>query len=237
MNGDLSQIDSIEVEEEIDLFYHLAWEGVSTDFKNDYAIQLRNVEHSLRCFRFAKKNKSKKFIFVSSASEYAYSGKPIDGLTTLPAPCDAYAAVKTSIHIYLELLSKQLEMPYTRIILPSIYGGKRKDANIITYTIRTLLNDKKPSFTKLEQIWEYVYVDDAIDALVIVAENGRNGKSYPIGWGKQEPLAAFIYKIRDEIDPKLELGIGDRPYKTAKVDNCIMDISQTITDTGFFPQS
>ncbi len=218
-----------------DLFYHLAWEGVSTDQKNDMAVQLRNVAYSIDCCKYAHKIRSRKFIFPGSASEYAYSDRPIDGVSTLPAPCDAYAAVKASVHICLELTAKQLGLPYVRLLLPSIYGGRRNDANIITYTIQALLRGERPTFSKLEQMWEYVYADDAVRALLQIGERGIAGKSYPVGWGQKKKLAAYIYMVRDSIDPALELGIGERPYKTGRVDHCIMDTAQTITDTQYFP--
>lgn len=232
---DLKDIDSVELDVVPDLFYHLAWEGVSTEKKNDVYVQMRNLDYSLNCLKYAKKIGAKKFIFLGSASEYAYSEKPIDGFSVVPAPCDAYSAMKASVHINLELMSHQLEMSYVHILLPSIYGEKRNDANIITYTIKSLLGGERPTFTALEQIWEYVYVDDAIKALAVIGEKGQNGKSYPVGWNKQVPLAEYIFAVRDSIDPTLEMGVGERPYKTGRIDNCIMDTTQTLADTQFQP--
>jgi nucleoside-diphosphate-sugar epimerase len=199
------------------------------------AMQLRNVAYAVDCYRYAHKIGSGKFIFPGSASEYAYSDKPIDGVSVLPAPCDAYAAVKASVHICLELTARQLGLPYVRILLPSIYGGQRSDANIITYTVRALLRGERPAFSKLEQMWEYVYIDDAVRALVQIGERGISGKSYPVGWGRKTTLAEYIRMVRDSIDPALALGIGEQPYKTGRVDHCIMDPTQTITDTQYFP--
>ena len=233
---DMDNIGDLEINISPDLFYHLAWEGVSTKYKNYHSIQIRNLKYSIDCFAFANQIRSKKFVFLGSASEYAYSDKAIDGKSVVPAPCDEYSAVKACAHIYLQLLAKQHGLPYVRVILPSIYGGKRADANIITYTIQELLNKRKPAFTKLEQLWEYVYIDDAINALYKIGEKGISGRSYPVGWNRSRKLAEYIYIIRDIIDPKLDLGVGEKPYKTGRVDNCIMDTSITIEDIDFEPQ-
>ena len=232
---DLKYINEVDIPVKPDLFYHLAWEGVSTDYKNNMDVQMRNLGYSRGCFEYAQNIRTKKFVFLGSASEYAYSDKPIDGISVVPAPCDAYAAVKAMVHIQLELMSQQCGLPYVRILLPSIYGGQRNDANIITYTIKALLGGERPTFTKLEQIWEYVYVEDAVRALAQIGKRGISGRSYPVGWNQRIPLSDYIYMVRDSIDPKLELGVGERSYKTGKIDNCIMDTTQTIADTQYRP--
>jgi nucleoside-diphosphate-sugar epimerase len=41
--------------------------------------------------------------------------------------------------------------------------------------------------------------------------------------------------LRDAVDPKLPLGIGELPYKTERVDNSFADLSLLQHDTGFSP--
>ena len=118
-------------------------------------------------------------------------------------------------------------------VITSIYGPGRNDDNLITYCIKTLLKGEKPSFTGLEQQWDYLYIDDLIDALVAVGEKGIGGKTYPIGSGENKQIVEYVKIIRDMIDPTLPLGIGDIPYKNKTIDNQILDISELNEDTGF----
>ena len=96
-----------------------------------------------------------------------------------------------------------------------------------------MLKGEKPSFTGLEQQWDYLYIDDLIDALVAVGEKGIGGKTYPIGSGENKQIVEYVKIIRDMIDPTLPLGIGDIPYKNKTIDNQILDISELNEDTGF----
>ena len=102
--------------------------------------------------------------------------------------------------------------------------------------VKTLLKGEKPSFTGLEQEWDYLFIDDLIMALIALGRKGIGGKTYPIGSGKHQQMAEYVKTIRDEINPSLPLGIGDLPYKNPdKIDNQILDISELINDTGFKP--
>ncbi|HEX3029607.1 MAG TPA: NAD(P)-dependent oxidoreductase [Clostridia bacterium] len=218
-----------------DTMYHLAWVGVSTTFKNDISVQSKNINFAFNAMELARNFGCGRVICTGSVSEYAYAGSAVNGLQP-PSPGDMYAATKAAVHTYCELLARQYEIGFNWILIPSIYGPGREDNNLITYTINTLLDGKKPSFTKLEQIWDYVYIDDVIKTLYLVGENGIGIKTYVTGYGQSRQLNSYVKIIRDAINPSAELGIGDLPYKTSRVDNAVVDISELQKDTGYMPE-
>ncbi|WOO35453.1 NAD(P)-dependent oxidoreductase [Anaerocolumna sp. AGMB13020] len=218
-----------------DLFYNLAWIGVSSTYKNDFEIQSQNIAHSLEALKLAEKLKCSKVIYPGSVSEYAYAETPVNG-RNLPCPADMYSACKTSVHFICDLYSRQNNLEFLWVLIPSIYGPGREDNNIITYAIKTFLSNKKPSFTKLEQMWDYLYIDDLIAALYLLGQQGIGGKTYVVGTGNSYPLSKYIEIIRDIINPSLPMGIGELPYKTTKVDNSIVDITLLTEDTDYKPR-
>lgn len=217
-----------------DALYHFAWAGVSTTYKNDFDMQSANIAASLQCLRLAQDVGAKKIIFPGSVSEYAYVDGPVNE-NSAPSPADMYSACKVSVHMVCDVYSRQNRLPFIWALLPSIYGPGREDNNMITYAIKELLQGGKPSFTKLEQQWDYLYIDDAVKALALVGEKGREGRAYTLGSGEAMPLSAYVYAIRDAINPELSLGIGEIPYKTQQIDNSVVDISLLRKDTGFVP--
>lgn len=219
-------------EKDIDLFFHLAWDGVSTTYKNDLEHQLKNIKISVEYFKQAKLMNVSKFITTGSASEYAYCNEPING-TLFPKPSDMYSASKVCVRVILQILSIQLNLESIYILIPSIYGPGRNDNNLVTYAIKKFLKGEKPSFTKLEQIWNYVYIDDVIRALILIGEKGKGQKVYPVGNKKELKLSEYVDIIRNNINPNLPLGVGELEYKTSSIDNCILDCSETEKDTGF----
>ncbi len=218
-----------------DIFYNLAWVGVSTTYKNDFDVQHKNIAYSLKALQLAEKIQCSKIIYPGSVSEYAYSNKPVNG-EDKPCPADMYSACKTSAHFICDLYARQKALDFLWVLIPSIYGPGREDNNILTYAIKTFLNNDKPSFTKLEQMWDYIYIDDLIQALYLIGVKGKYQKTYVIGSGTANRLYNYIEIIRDLINPSLPLGVGELPYKTNQIDNSIVDIKMLQEDTGFIPQ-
>lgn len=221
-----------QLPKDIDIFYHLAWVGVSTTYKNDFEVQSKNIKYSLECLRLAQELNSKKVIYTGSVSEYAYDKEPVNGKNK-PCPSDMYSACKSSIRIICDLYAKQNNIDFIWVLITSIYGPGRVDNNIITYSIKAFLNKERPQYTMLEQLWDYIYIDDLIRALVCVGYRGKAGSAYAIGSGQVMQLKQYITILKDSINPELSMGIGEVPYKTKNVDNSIVDITELQRDTGF----
>lgn len=217
------------------LIYHMAWAGVSTTYKNDAMTQAQNIQYGLKVLEFAKENNIPKVVVPGSASEYACGQGVIDG-HNMPAPSDLYSASKVATRMVCQTYARQLGIAFIWTAITSIYGPGRNDNNLISYAIKTLLQGQKPSFTGLEQQWDYLYIDDLMDALQAIGEHGKDGKIYPIGSGEHQQMRKYVEILRDKIDPSLPLGIGDMPYKNTTIDNQILDITELREDTGFSPR-
>ena len=219
--------------EGFDTIFHMAWAGVSTTFKNEAMTQAQNIMYGLKVLEFAEINGIRKVVAPGSAAEVSCGQGVITGYET-PAPSDLYSASKVATRYLCQTYAKQHNIDLVWTLITSIYGPGRNDNNLITYAIKTLLKGEKPSFTGLEQQWDYLYIDDLIDALIALGEKGKGGKIYPIGSGEHRQMNEYVYILRDLINPSLPLGIGDYPYKNPnKIDNQVLDISALKEDTGF----
>lgn len=216
-------------------FFHLAWAGVSPEGRNSVEIQLPNISLCLNAVRLASKIGAQRFILPGSTTEYTDCGSLINE-DARPSPQNAYGAAKISARYLCKALCEELGLPYIYVVITGIYSEDRVDNNVIYYTISSLLDGLRPSFTKLEQLWDYVHIDDVLTAFLLIAERGRNGAFYVIGHGDNWPLANYIYQIRDAIDPNLPLGIGEIPYKNNKMPSSCVDLTSLRQDTGFEPQ-
>lgn len=244
-NGNLLRLiqyhtdEFMELEEEsgpVDAFYHLAWAGVSTKQKNDGQLQLDNIHFSMEMLEYAVRVHAQRFFGMGTVAEYAFSENTIEANGTRQTPNDMYGAAKTSAHYMLEAYARILEMPFNWIVLPSTFGEGRRDDNIITYTITTLLRGERPQYGMLMQMWDFLYVGEVARALRLIGEKGVPGKTYGIGSGVYRQLKDYIVKIRNIIDPALELGIGDIPSLSDKAFSSCVNIYELAKDTGFEPQ-
>lgn len=232
---DYSSIYEIFSNINIDAFINLAWEGVNSENKNDIDMQISNINMTLKALQFAKSIDAKLFISAGTVAEYVFSKDVID-VYEKQTPNDMYGAAKVATHYFLDVFTRSLNMPFIWVILPSAYGEGRSDSNIITYTIKSLLNGEKPSFGNLTQMWDFLYVKEIARAIVLLCEHGIVNKVYGIGSGIYKPLREYIEIIRDTIDKNLPLGIGDRFDMSKQTFSSCVNIDELKKDTGFVPK-
>lgn len=234
---DSEEYERLAVEEQgnIDVFYHLAWGGVSAEEKNDCEIQLNNIGFSVKMLELAGLLKVGKFIATGTVAEYSMCESIMD-VNARQTPNDMYGAAKTATHYMLETRARMLKIPFIWAVLPSTFGEGRRDSNIITYTIVSLLRKEKPCYGDLMQMWDFLYVAEVARALRYIGEKGITEKNYAIGSGIFKPLKNYIETIRDIIDPALPLGIGEVPSLSKKAFSSCVSIYDLTKDTGYIPE-
>lgn len=220
----------------IDAWFHLAWDGVDECQKNNFDKQISNIELTAHLFELCAQILCHKFIATGSVAEYVLC-PGIMNYDEKQTPNDLYGATKAATHYFLEVLSRQWNQPFVWVILPSTFGENRVDNNIITYTIRSLINKEKPIYGNLNQMWDFLYVSDVARALILVAEKGDfSGVTYGIGSGKYRKLREYIITIRDLIDSDLPLGIGENLKMDERTYSSCVNVERFIKDTGFIPE-
>lgn len=227
--------DSPELKD-ADTLFHMAWSAVNAKLRNAAEEQVKNIMFGLKVLEFAEHQGIKRVVVPGSAAEVSCG----DGIITgkeLPAPSDMYSSAKVATRYICQTYARQHQIDLIWTLITSIYGTNRNDNNLITYAIQSLLNGETPQFTGLAQKWDYLHIDDLVNALIALGEKGIGGKVYPVGSGKYMSLREYVEMIRDIINPELPLGIGALPYKNPnKIDNQIMEITELCEDTGFTPQ-
>ena len=237
VEGELVQWESLaeSMPQSPEAFFHLAWAGVSPEGRNSLTVQFPNIEMSLNAVRLASRIHAQRFILPGSTTEYTDCGQLINE-SACPSPQNAYGAAKISARYLCSALCEELGVSYIYVVITGIYSADRVDNNVIYYAISNLLDGKRPVFTKLEQQWDYVHIDDVLTARILIAQKGKANAFYVIGHGDNWSLSNYIYQIRDAIDPSLSLGIGEIPYKNNKMPSSCVDLTSLHEDTGFVPQ-
>lgn len=224
-----------EQKEPIDAFYHLGWGGVATQDKNDCQLQMNNISFSMEMLEYAYEIGAAKFIGIGTVAEYSFCENIMD-VNAKQTPNDMYGAAKTAVHYLMETRARILGLPFIWTVVPSTFGEGRRDNNIITYTILSLLRGDVPEYGYLTQMWDFLYVKEVVRALRYIGKKGLAGKTYAIGSGVFKPLKDYIMMIRDIINPDLELGIGVKPELSEKVFSSCVSIYDLTKDTGFVPE-
>ena len=218
-----------------DAFFHLGWNTASREIVKDPVAQAPGILHILDAVQLAHDLGCKVFVGAGSWAEYGQ----VEGLLTADTPTNpesSYGIAKFSAGKLSRQLCASLGIRHCWCRILSIYGPYDRETTAIMYCIDSLLKGQRPSLTKAEQMWDYIYSADCAKAFYLIAEKGRDGAVYPVGSGQARPLREYFESIRDYIDPSLPLGIGDKQYSKEQVMHLCADISVLKKDTGFTPE-
>ncbi len=219
-----------------DAFFHLAWAKTTGAGRNDMPAQIDNIRYTVDAVSAAAAIGCKVFVGAGSQAEYGRVNGPLRPDT----PCfpeNGYGMAKLCAGQMSRAECEKLGVDHIWMRILSVYGPFDGENAMIPSVIRQLLAGRKPSLTAGEQLWDYLYSEDAAEALCLAAEKGRSGAVYPLGSGHARPLREYIEILRDAIDPALPLGFGEIPYGDKQVMHLEADISTLRTDTGFLPKT
>lgn len=234
---DLSELLSIELtdvgEKQCDYFFHLAWQGTTGTARNDMYLQNENVRYTLDAIQLAKRLGCHLFVGAGSQAEYGrIEGRMNESTPAFPE--NGYGIAKFCAGQMGKKMAHQCGMRYIWVRICSVYGPNDGLQSMVISGIIKMLAGERASYTKGDQLWDYLYSKDAAKALVLLAENECDGV-FCLAGGDSRPLKEYIYQIRNQIDPRLVLGIGDIPYSEKQVMNLQVDISKLRDETGFEP--
>ena len=218
-----------------DVFYHLGWTGTKGRERFDVRLHGKNVGYALDAVDLAARLGCRLFVGAGSQAEYGRTDRILTPET--PAcPENAYGAGKLAAGCATRIYAheKGLAHIWTRIL--SVYGPNDGEKTLITYMVNRLLAGERPSTTRGEQIWDYLYSADAARALADIGDAGKDGRIYMIASGVSRPLRSYIEELRDVVRPGAEIGFGEMPYGSGQVMHLEADISGTVEDTGWRPE-
>lgn len=218
-----------------DVFYHFAWKGTSGNARNDMRMQNENVKYTLDAIEVAKKFGCRVFIGAGSQAEYGRTeGRLQPETPTFPE--NGYGIAKLCAGLMSKEYAHQMGLKHIWVRVLSVYGPCDGEQSMIMSTIRKLEANMTPQFTKGEQMWDYLYSEDAARAFRMLGEKGIDGKVYVLGSGKVKRLYEYIEKLRDIVKKDAKIELGAVPYAEKQVMYLCADISELTKDIGFIPK-
>ena len=215
-----------------DVFYHFAWNGTINPYRNDMFLQNQNVKYALDAVDCAKRFGCKKFVGAGSQAEYGR----FEGVLKPDTPCfpeNGYGIAKLCAGYMTRERAHQIGLEHIWVRILSLYGPNDGAQSLVMSTINKLRAGEVPQFTKGEQMWDYLYSGDAAEAFRLLGEKGTDGKVYVLGSGNARPLVEYIKDIRNTINPKAEIALGEIPYAEKQVMYLQADVASLEQDLGW----
>lgn len=214
-----------------ELFFHLAWMAPFGKDRDNLDLQMNNVKAAIAAVRFAKELGCATFIGTGSQAEYGR----VEGLLSPNTPAfpeSGYGITKLCAGQLTRLACEQNGLRHIWCRVLSVYGPYDRDQTLISYAVKKMMNNEDTEFSPCDQMWDYIYSDDAARAILLVGQKGESGKVYMIGNGEVHPLKEYIHKIAEITEYKKEIGFGKRPYNDKQVMYLQADISE-LRELGF----
>ena len=188
-------------------FFHLAWKGVNGIEKANPIIQLENTKMSMNCASVAKKIGCKKLLVSGTIAEQAINSLPKLMETTGGM---MYGAAKHCTRILLETYCKNLGQDFIWMQFSNIYGPTNKTGNLVSYTIEQLSKGNEAMFGPALQPYDFIFVDDLIEAVYRLGNTEKQGDFYFIGSGEPRALREYLIEIGELYGRKDLIKIGAR---------------------------
>lgn len=206
--------------DEYDVFYHLAWAGVNGPAKADPDIQLKNIQYAVNCAKVAKRLNCKKLFCAGTVAE-----RGIHSIPSLDIVSGGmlYAAAKYTCHIMMETYCKNIGLPFVWLQFSNIYGVGNKTGNLVSYTLGELMAGKEAAFGPAQQPYDFIYVDDLLEAVYRLGASNTKLSFYYIGSGSPRILKEYLLRIGELAGMKDKVGIGIRPDDGIKYDFSMFD--------------
>lgn len=229
----LSSLPDILGEAAFDVWYQLAWDGLSGEQLRDYKLQLMNVQYVMEAIQTAKKIGCKKFVGSGSISQYELQFP--GGRDNPEDKHRVYKTAKLACEYMGTCVAQDIGIEFIWPIFTNIFGaGETSSRLIISMTKRLLCGEHQP-LSQCEQYYDFIYVTDAARALRLIGEKGRPGRHYVLAGGHAAPLKDFMLTVRDVVAPEAELGFGEMQFNGVYLPKELYSISELTEDTGFVP--
>jgi len=170
-----------------------------------------NVIKTLKFLKATNKIKYKAFINIGTSSEYGFKKKPMKETDVLE-PEMFYAASKAAGTLLCRVWGKQFNKPIVTVRPFSLYGPGEADFRFIPKLMRCLWRGEK--FTLNEGVHDWVYIDDFVDALILVARkiSKIRGGVVNVGTGKQTSNMEILKIVQAMVNAPLNVDVVKGRY-------------------------
>lgn len=226
------------IPEKIDMGVMLAWDGTRGELRNDKERQENNYKYSVECIDALIKLGCRTIMTAGSQAEYGpmVSGEKVSEDYKCN-PNTEYGKWKLELY---NSLRKSCLKEGIRFLEPrffSLYGEGDYENSLIISTLRNMLANRECKLTFCTQIWDYLYVDDAVDALVLLMESSSESGVYNLGSGNSRPLKDYVEEMRMITGTKSELKYGSVAYPETGIVNTNPCVEKVMTKVSWKPQT
>jgi dTDP-glucose 4,6-dehydratase len=150
------------------------------------------------------------FYHISTDEVYGSLGETGKFLeTTSYDPRSPYSASKASSDHFVRAYHETFHLPIVLSNCSNNYGPNQFPEKLIPLCIQNIINNKPlPIYGKGDNIRDWLYVQDHVDAIDLIFHEGKNGETYNIGGDNEWQNISLVKALCKIMDSKLNRAAG-----------------------------
>ena len=186
--------------ENIDWVFHTAAKVITHEsINNPYSFFRTNVDGTANIFECARLAGVKKFIYLASGSCYGKADIIPTPETAAIKFLNPYTLTKYLGEEYVLSMGKLYNLPTISLRMFYIYGKSARQSSVFSKFAQQITNGEKLTvYGNGEQKCDYLYVDDAVDAILVAAKSNVTNDFFNIGAGKAYSVNELVSMIGKE---------------------------------------
>ncbi|HHT9125110.1 MAG TPA: NAD-dependent epimerase/dehydratase family protein [Candidatus Brocadiia bacterium] len=163
-----------------------------------------NILGSLNLMELSREYRVEKFIYASTGG--AVYGEPL----YLPVdedhpiyPLAHYGVSKHTVEHYLHVFNELYGFRYTVLRYGNVYGPRQNpygEAGVVAIFSEQMLARERPTiFGDGSKTRDYIFIDDVVDANILVMNNRGDNEVFNLGWGKEVSDQKIFEAVRDAL--------------------------------------
>lgn len=232
---DMQEIDALtaQINEPVDVFIHLAWEGVRAPYRDDPEMQNLNYLAARKAMEVCCQLGCKKFIGSGSQAEYGSMNGIIDEAYAC-TPNTEYGKAKLRACQDLAEYAKvhQIAFLWTRIF--SVYGAGDYKGSLVMTCLDKMRKGETMQLTACEQDWDYLYIDEVAEIFSLLAEKECESGIYNLASGEHRKLKEYVESMKNVTGSNAPIEYGAIPYPASGMVSFIPDVTKLKKQTGWY---
>jgi dTDP-glucose 4,6-dehydratase len=210
----------------IDIIVHFAAQShVDTSFSNPLAYTVDNVFGTHVLLECAKDyGKISLFVHISTDEVYGDIGDTKKNETSVLCPTNPYSATKAAAELLVKSYYHSFKIPVIITRSNNVYGPKQYIEKVIPRFITQLMNNQALTIhgSGINKR-SFVYIDDVVDAIQLIMENGKLGDIYNIGSDDELSVLDLAHNLitkMSSVEASSLIYEEDRPYNDKRYFIC-----------------
>ncbi len=221
--ADINSVDLSDLLEGVDFIFHQAGQpGVRSSWGDEFSIYTSaNILATQRLLEAAKKRGAiKRFVYASSSSVYGNAESYPTRESDRPQPVSPYGVSKLAAEHLVTLYGTNFGLPTVSLRYFTVYGpGQRPDMAFTRFVKAARTGESIPLYGTGEQIRDFTYVDDVVEANILAAtEESTPGSVFNVAGGSNVSMLEVIDLIES---------ISGRPLQIDRLPAVAGDVFRT----------